>query len=73
MRAETTGAMQWHNAEVCMDVWCQCGADLHLDGATQGWVECPRCSRQWVLGITLRDPDAKDYPHEPTMLTEDDE
>lgn len=65
--------IQWQNTEACIDLWCDCGLDGHLDGLTSGYVQCSGCGTVWVLTLTMRAKSASDYPHTPTLLTTDDE
>ena len=37
--------IQWKGTEVCMDVYCGCGAAFHVDGWFAYYVECPGCSQ----------------------------
>lgn len=39
------GWIQWKGTDVCMDVHCSCGADLHIDGYFAYFVGCPECRR----------------------------
>lgn len=70
---DPTAHIQWQNTEVCLDVQCACGEDLHYDGITTGQVQCPTCSAVWVLTTGLRLRSAMDFQHDPTLMTADDD
>lgn len=37
------GWIQWKGTEVCMDIHCECGADLHIDAEFCYHIKCVRC------------------------------
>lgn len=37
------GLVQWKNTDVCMEIQCTCGTDLHVDGYFAYYVQCPKC------------------------------
>lgn len=37
------GWIQWKGSDVCMDVYCKCGAHLHVDASFAYHVECGHC------------------------------
>jgi hypothetical protein len=37
------GWIQWKGTSVCMDVFCSCGASLHVDGYFAYFLRCPVC------------------------------
>lgn len=37
------GWVQWKGTDVCMDVWCKCGAHHHIDAAFAYHVKCATC------------------------------
>lgn len=39
------GWIQWKGTDVCMDVYCVCGAHCHVDGDFAYHVRCGACSR----------------------------
>ena len=39
------GWIQWDGTDVCMDVYCACGAVGHLDVGFCYHVQCPLCGR----------------------------
>lgn len=41
---EPHGWVQWKGTDVCMDVYCKCGAHFHIDGDFTYHVKCPRCA-----------------------------
>lgn len=45
--------VQWKGTDVCMDVFCTCGAQAHFDGYFAYAVQCPSCDVVWSLPNTL--------------------
>jgi hypothetical protein len=41
------GWIQWKGTDVCMDVYCHCGANFHVDGDFAYNVKCPFCGRAY--------------------------
>ena len=35
--------IQWKGTDVCMDIHCKCGADLHIDEEFCHHIKCIRC------------------------------
>lgn len=40
--------IQWKGTDVCMDVFCDCGADYHIDADFCYFVLCPKCGKTFV-------------------------
>lgn len=55
--------VQWKGTDVCMDFWCDCGAQCHFDGYFAYVVKCPHCSALWQMPshIYPRKVDEKTY------------
>ena len=47
MKAETF--IQWKNTDVCMDFWCDCGHQMHIDGYFAYVVLCNNCKSMWEM------------------------
>lgn len=45
--------IQWKGTDVCLDVYCPCGADVHFDGMFAYAVRCWSCQRVWSLPSML--------------------
>src|SRR5262245_24727509 len=41
--------IQWKGTDVCMDVYCKCGAHTHLDAEFAYYVQCGKCGTIWEL------------------------
>lgn len=37
------GWIQWKGTDVCMDVYCKCGAQYHIDETFAYNIKCPKC------------------------------
>lgn len=37
------GWIQWKGSDICMDVWCKCGNQGHIDADFCYFVECQEC------------------------------
>lgn len=45
----THAFIQWKGTDVCMDFWCDCGAEGHFDGDFAYVVKCPACDQEWEM------------------------
>jgi hypothetical protein len=61
---ETHAFIQWKGTDVCMDFWCNCGAQCHFDGYGAYCVRCPHCKTIWQMPSHLfpRKADDQTYP-----------
>lgn len=48
--------IQWKGTLVCMDWYCECGKQAHVDDDFAYHVECPHCQRRYEVGcfVALR-------------------
>lgn len=44
------GWIQWQGTQVCMDVYCACGAHLHADAEFCFYVKCGACGQVYECG-----------------------
>jgi len=44
---EPHGWIQWKGTDVCIDLYCACGAHLHFDGYFMYYVQCPHCKQTY--------------------------
>jgi hypothetical protein len=51
--AENTVFIQWKGTDVCMDVFCQCGAQHHFDGDFAYAVQCGYCEQVFELDCVV--------------------
>lgn len=42
--------IQWKGTDVCADIHCQCGSNLHFDGTFMYFIKCPDCGQHWEVG-----------------------
>ncbi len=47
-------SIQWKGTDVCMDVYCDCGAMYHIDGDFVYFVHCGACGRTFYTGRYIR-------------------
>lgn len=48
-RARPTNNVQWKGTDLCMDLYCDCGAASHVDGYFARYVQCPCCEAIYEL------------------------
>ena len=54
MQDQPHGWIQWKGTDVCIDLYCACGAHLHFDGTfLYHWI-CPHCQRHYESGSHVR-------------------
>lgn len=48
--------VQWKGTDVCMDVYCECGEQGHVDSEFAYAVRCPKCGTTYEVGchVALR-------------------
>ena len=44
------GWIQWKGTDVCIDLHCSCGDQLHYDGEFLYYWRCPSCLKVWEMG-----------------------
>lgn len=42
------GWIQWNGTDVCMDVYCKCGEQFHIDATSAYHVKCPCCDTVYM-------------------------
>lgn len=42
------GWIQWKGTNVCMDIYCKCGEEYHIDSDFVYGVECPKCGTKYM-------------------------
>jgi len=47
------GRIQWKGTNVCMDVYCSCGASYHIDGDFVYYVRCLACDKVFATGTNI--------------------
>lgn len=45
----TYAFIQWKGTDVCMDFYCECGKQCHVDDFFAYTVECPGCKTIWEM------------------------
>lgn len=45
--------VQWKGTDLCMDAWCDCGGQFHVDGYFGHMVQCPFCAQVYELSTRL--------------------
>ena len=48
------GWIQWKGTNVCMDLWCVCGAHGHVDSEFFYAYRCSVCGRRYAVGQTIK-------------------
>ena len=65
---EPHGWIQWKGTDVCMDLWCKCGAQSHVDGDFFYTFKCSACGTVYGVGarVVLAElPPGVEPDHEP--------
>jgi len=72
---ETHAFIQWKGTNVCMDFWCDCGAQCHFDGYFAYAAACPHCKTIWQMPSRLfpRKADERTYHRDMAKELEPDE
>ena len=45
--------IQWKGTDVCVDLYCKCGAHSHFDGLFLYHWQCPHCKAVWQMGTNI--------------------
>jgi len=45
--------IQWKGTDVCMDCYCLCGDQFHIDADFAYAVKCPHCSRVYEMSAMI--------------------
>jgi hypothetical protein len=48
--SHSNGFIQWKNTNVCMDFYCECGFQGHIDDDFVYYIECPDCHTVYEVG-----------------------
>jgi len=56
--------IQWKGTDVCMDFYCDCGAQGHFDGDFAYAVKCQHCGQAWEMPCKM-------FPRKATVGTTD--
>ncbi len=46
--------VQWKGTNVCCDIHCSCGADLHFDGYGMYAIQCEHCGQKYEVAQNIR-------------------
>lgn len=71
------GWIQWKGTDVCMDVYCLCGAHTHIDAEFLHYVQCSRCGRVYMTNghielVPLADAEAIEVAEQVKVTDADD-
>ena len=61
---EPHGWIQWKGTNVCMDVYCECGAQFHIDADFAYYVRCPACFAVYMCNGHIELIKLTEEPHE---------
>ncbi|WP_091739787.1 hypothetical protein [Phenylobacterium immobile] len=64
----TQAFIQWKGTDVCMDFYCDCGAEPHVDGFFASNVKCFQCGTIWQMP-TMLFPRKVEEPQSPVYET----
>lgn len=64
--------IQWKGTDVCMDIHCVCGADLHLDADFTYHIKCPYCNQVYECDGHIRLHKLDFEPENTILLLKDD-
>jgi hypothetical protein len=45
--------IQWKGTDVCMDVWCSCGRNFHIDSDFAYAVQCRHCEKRFEMSAVI--------------------
>lgn len=51
---DTYGSIQWKGTDVCIDLYCKCGYEGHMDIDFLYYYECPKCNKKYALGRNIK-------------------
>ena len=59
------GWIQWKGTSVCMDAYCSCGFQSHVDAEFAYFFKCPECERVYEINghvefIQVKNPEEQD-------------
>ena len=46
--------IQWKNTDICMDFFCECGAQHHYDGFFAYAISCPDCGAIYEMDYLVK-------------------
>ena len=58
-------SIQWKGTGVCMDVYCVCGAHLHVDDEFVYYVQCPHCLKMYQMDTYVAMSELSEGSEEP--------
>lgn len=57
--AKPNAFIQWKGTVVCMDFYCLCGEQFHIDDMFAYAVQCPHCERRYEMSSMI---EAREIP-----------
>jgi hypothetical protein len=66
------GWIQWKGTNVCMDVYCKCGGQFHIDADFAYHVKCPHCGAVYMCNGHIEIIELEVEP-DSCVVTEDNE
>jgi len=65
--------IQWKGTDVCMDVYCVCGDQFHIDADFAYAIQCPHCKRRYEMStrVEMREMSTDETWEGCPILTED--
>ena len=54
VKAGPHGWIQWKGTDVCLDVYCSCGAHSHVDAEFAYTIRCGACGKLWAVCANVR-------------------
>lgn len=64
------GWIQWKGTDVCMDIYCKCGVQFHIDADFAYHVKCPICGTVYFCNGHVEMIELKQEP-DSCVVTED--
>lgn len=52
--SETRASMQLKGTDICIDIYCKCGARGHFDGYFLYHFECENCGQVYAVGSSVK-------------------
>lgn len=68
-----SGWIQWKATDVCMDIYCKCGHQSHIDASFAYHVKCPMCGSVYMCNGHIELIELEQEPDNCVVIPELDE
>lgn len=66
------GWIQWKGTNVCMDIYCKCGHESHIDADFAYYFKCSKCNTVYMLNGHIEFIELEEKP-DGSVVTEDED